>query len=298
MKVHWSFLDFGSGAGKMLASLFIITLFATGCSESRHGVTIYIKGSDTMVNLCQKWVEAYMKKNDTTSIIITGGGSGNGLTALLSGSADIACVSRELLPTEKKRAAGMGIMLYATTVALDGVSVIVNKSSGIEELSLPQLKGIFTGRITNFKEVGGADLPISLYGRESNSGTFSYFRENILNGEDFARSTHVLQGTAALAEAVSKDKRGIAYGSVGYFIDKPGLNIVRVKTSVTEKSISPVDSNHPNYEDIRTGRYLISRKLTFVVRDTNATGINEFINFVLSREGQQLAAGMKFIPLK
>lgn len=282
----------------MLASLFTIALFATGCSESRHGVTIYIKGSDTMVNLCQKWAEAYMKKNNSTGIIITGGGSGNGLTALLSGSADIACVSRELLPTEKNRAEGLGISLYATTVALDGVSVIVNQSSGIRELTLAQLTGIFTGRITNFKEVGGEDLPISLYGRESNSGTFSYFRENILNGEDFAQSTHVLQGTAALAEVVSKDKRGIAYGSVGYFIDKPGLNIVRVKTSVTEKSVSPVDSNHPNYEDIRTGRYLISRKLTFVVRDTSAKGINEFINFVLSREGQQIAAGMKFIPLK
>lgn len=298
MKGQRSFLEFGSGAGKLLASLFIIVLFATGCSESRRGVTIYIKGSDTMVNLCQKWVEAFMKNNDSTSIIITGGGSGNGLNALISGSADIACVSRELLPAEKRRAAGLGIPLYATTVALDGISVIVNQSSGIQELSLPQLKGIFTGKITNFKEVGGTDLPISLYGRESNSGTFSYFRENILNGEDFARSTHVLQGTAALAEAVSKDKRGIAYGSVGYFINKPGLNIVRVKTSVSDESVSPVDSNHPNYEDIRTGRYLISRKLTFVVRDTSSVTIKEFIDFVLSRDGQQIAAGMKFIPLK
>ncbi len=298
MTGHGSFIRFRSGAGKLLASLFIIILLFTGCSDNRRGVTIYLKGSDTMVNLCQKWVEAYMKHNDSVRIIITGGGSGNGITALLNGSADIACVSRELFPTETGRATGKNTKLSVTTVALDGISVVVNEEAGVSELSVEQLKGIFTGIIKNYREVGGADLPVSLYGRESNSGTFSFFRENILGGQDFARSTHVLQGTAALAEAVSKDKRGIAYGSVGYFIDKPGLKIIRVKTPDNHESVSPVDSNHPNYHDIRTGRYLISRKLNFVVRDNSKRAIGDFIDFVLSEEGQKIAADMKFIPLK
>ncbi|GJQ32751.1 MAG: phosphate-binding protein [Ignavibacteriaceae bacterium] len=281
----------------MLASLFIIFLLFSGCGDERRGATIYLKGSDTMVNLCQKWVEAYMRQNDSVTIMITGGGSGNGITALLNGSADIACVSRELFPAELERAKVKHITLSTSTVALDGISVIVNEAAGISELSVDELKGIFTGRIKNFREVGGADLPVSLYGRESNSGTFAYFRENILDGEDFSRSTHVLQGTAALAEAVSNDKRGIAYGSVGYFIDKPGLHIIRVKTPGTETSISPVDSNHPNYEDIRTGRYLISRKLNFILRDTPGKATADFIQFVLSAEGQKIAEEMKFIPL-
>ncbi len=282
----------------MLASLFVIALFITGCSDDRRGATIYLKGSDTMVNLCQKWVEAYMKRNDSVRIIITGGGSGNGITALLNGSADIACVSRELFPTEIERAEATKTQLSTTTVALDGISVVVNEKAGISELSVDQLKGIFTGKIKNYREVGGADLPVSLYGRESNSGTFAFFRENILGGEDFARSTHVLQGTAALVEAVSKDKRGIAYGSVGYFIDKPGLVIIRVKTPGNHDSVSPVDSNHPNYHDIRTGRYLISRKLNFIIRDSSKEAISDFIGFVLSDEGQKIASDMKFIPLK
>jgi len=251
-----------------------------------------------MVNLCQKWAEAYMKKHKDVRVAVTGGGSGNGITALLNGSADIACMSREILKAEKEKADIKKISLSLTNVAFDGITIAVNSSLNLEDLTLAQLRAIFTGKIKNFKEVGGDDLSINLYGRDNNSGTYRFFKENILGGEEFARSTQVLQGTASLADAVAHDRRGIVYGGIGYFINKPGIKIIKIKSAEGEKSKSPVHSNHPNYEDIRSGRYYISRHLLLVSKSQAKKGVKEFIDFVLSDEGQGIVSKMNYIPLR
>jgi phosphate transport system substrate-binding protein len=251
-----------------------------------------------MVNLCQRWAEAYMKNHSEVRIVVTGGGSGNGINALLNGSADFACMSRELILPEKKRASKKGIKLLIYRVAYDGVTIAVNQNSKLEELTLSELKDVFTGKVRNFNEVGGDDISINLYGRENNSGTYSFFKESILKGEEFSTSTQVLQGTAALVEAVANDKKGIAYGGLGYFINKKGVKIIKIKASVGEISKSPVEKDHPNYEDIRSGKYLISRSLLLISGDTLKKEMKEFLNFVLSSEGQKIVAGMNYIPLK
>ncbi len=290
---------FKTGAGiKLLAAVFFSCLVLSGCGDTSRSFTINIKGSDTMVNLCQKWAEAYMKKNGGVRVVVTGGGSGNGITALINGSADIACMSRELLKIEKKRADKKEIKFELTKVAYDGVTVAVNSSLNLEELTVSELKGIFTGAIKNFSEVGGDDLTINLYGRDNNSGTYRFFKENILHGEEFASTTQVLQGTASLAEAVAQDKRGIVYGGIGYFINKPGIKIIKIKSGAGEISKSPVDADHPNYNDIRSGRYYISRNLLLVSKSPETKKIKDFIDFVLSEEGQNVVSKMNYIPLR
>lgn len=289
---------FRTGAGRfLLAAVFFSMLLTPGCDKSASKVTIYLKGSDTMVNLCQRWAEAYMKVNPNVRVVVTGGGSGNGITALLNGSTDFACMSRELLPAEVKRAEKRGIKLTSVKTAYDGITIAVNSSNIIEELSLTDLKGLFTGKIKNFRDVGGDDVPVNLYGRDNNSGTYNIFKEQILKGEDFASATQVLQGTAALADAVAGDKRGIAYGGIGYFVKKSGIKIVKIKGDGVGKSKSPVEEDHPNYAEIRSGHYLISRPLLLIFRNQKKNGMEEFINFILSGEGQKVVAGMNYIPL-
>jgi phosphate transport system substrate-binding protein len=249
-----------------------------------------------MVNLCQRWAEEYMKINPQVRVVVTGGGSGNGITALLNGSADFACMSRELLPEELTRAKKRGIKLTSVKTAYDGITIAVNSTNRIEELSLSELKGIFTGKIKNFKEVGGEDSPINLYGRDNNSGTFNIFKEQILKGNDFASSTQMLQGTAQLATAIAGDRKGIAYGGIGYFIKKNGVKVIKIKGINGEESKSPVEQDHPNYKEIRSGKYLISRPLLLVSANKQKNGMDEFIRFVLSGEGQKIVAGMNYIP--
>lgn len=287
-----------TGAGRfLLASVFFSILLTFGCDKSSSKVTIYLKGSDTMVNLCQRWAEAYMKVNPNVRVVVTGGGSGNGITALLNGSADFACMSRELLPAEIKRAEKRGIKLTSVKTAYDGITIAVNSSNKIEELSIGELKELFTGKIKNFSTVGGDDIPVNLYGRDNNSGTYNIFKDQILKGEDFSSSTQVLQGTAALAEAVAGDKRGIAYGGIGYFIKKSGVKIIKIKSDDNGVSKSPVEEDHPDYEEIRSGHYLISRPLLMISRSEKKPGMEEFINFILSGEGQKIVTGMNYIPL-
>ena len=167
----------------LLAVLFLLPLAPI---SSAVAGTVTIKGSDTMVILGQRWAEDYMKKNPSTVLQVTGGGSGTGISALINGTTDICASSRAMKPAEKEklrdRYNNTGVEI---PVARDGLAVYVNASSSLTEISIPDLKQIFTGKLTNWKQLGGPDAKIIPYSRENSSGTYVFFKEHVLQGADF-----------------------------------------------------------------------------------------------------------------
>ncbi|HSL90684.1 MAG TPA: PstS family phosphate ABC transporter substrate-binding protein, partial [Ignavibacteriaceae bacterium] len=250
----------------MFKKIFIVTLILSvsvllisSCKKKDDGLTrsvITVKGSDTMVNLAQKWAEVFMQNNPGASIQVTGGGSGTGVAALLNGTTDLATSSRELKESELENAKSRGIQPNVIEVALDGLAVIVHPDNKFDNITIKQVSDIFSGKIKNWKELGGPDLPITLYGRENSSGTYEFFKEHVLgrdeNGRqiDYAASTQVLQGTAALGEAVARDIKAIGYGGVGYFAERNDVKILHVKQDDNSPAISPSEDGRVNYEAI------------------------------------------------
>ena len=174
-----------------------------------QGRNITVKGSDTMVILGQRWAEVFMSKNPGITVQVTGGGSGVGIAALINGTTDVAEASRPMKDSEKDQVAQKrGKKAVELPVALDGLAVYVNGSNPISGLSLDQLKKIYTGAVRNWKDVGGRDERILLYGRENSSGTYVYFKEHVLENADYYPTTQTLPGTAAVINAVARDPRG------------------------------------------------------------------------------------------
>jgi len=293
-----------------LSDILMVILFSSliffGCKKKTEAekVVVTVKGSDTMVNLSQKWAEVYMQKNSNISIQVTGGGSGTGIAALLNGTTDIANSSRDIKDVEMEKAKSMGLNLQQYEVALDGLAVIVHPDNKVNTLSLAQLSDIFTGKISNWKQLGGQDLPIVLYGRENSSGTYEFFKEHVLGKDksgkqnDYASSTQVLQGTAALGEAVARDIKGIGYGGVGYFAERKDVKIIAVKENNQSEAFSPVSSDGKvEYELIWEKKYPISRYLYCYANNNLKEGAKAFLDFIVSSEGQNLVRQMEYIPL-
>lgn len=291
--------------GYLFILIAIIPMLIIGCKKKTDQVeqtVITVKGSDTMVNLSQKWAEEYMKLHPDVSIQVTGGGSGTGVASLLNKTTEIANSSRELKSAEIETAKSKGVTPFTYQVALDGIAVIVHPKSKVDNLTVRQVSDIFAGKIKNWKEVGGADMPITLYGRENSSGTYEFFKDHVLgkvDGKqvDYSPSTQVLQGTAALGEAVARDVKGIGYGGVGYFAERNDVKILHIKKDENSPAISPSENNKVNYEAIWSGDYSISRYL-YCFTNGEATGkVKEFMDFIVSQEGQNVVKTMEYIPL-
>ncbi|NDP26751.1 MAG: PstS family phosphate ABC transporter substrate-binding protein [Flavobacterium sp.] len=250
---------------------------------------VTVKGSDTMVILSQKWAEAYMKKHPATVIQVTGGGSGVGLAALINGSTDIANASRPIKPSEvenlKAKYKTKGIEIAC---AKDGLSVFLNKGNKISELTIQQLGDIFSGKITNWKQVGGDDAKIQLYGRESSSGTFEFFKEHVVK-TDFSPRCQTLPGTAAIVNAVKKDKYSVGYGGAAY---AEGVKDCKVKKDAKSKGVLPTEAN------IKNKTYPISRYLYMYLKAKPTGETKAFIDWILSPEGQKMIASVGYFPLK
>ena len=250
---------------------------------------ITVKGSDTMVILAQKWAEVYMKKNPSQSIQVTGGGSGVGISALINGSTEIATSSRPMKSSEiqklKARFNSLGVEIPC---AKDGISIYINKANGISELSVKQIGQIFSGQITNWKEVGGIDAGIRLYGRESSSGTFVYFKDNVVK-TDYSPSCQTLPGTAAIVNAVKKDKYAIGYGGAAY---AEGVKDCKVKKD--DKS----PAYYPTAETIKNKTYPISRYLYMYLRNRPTGDTKAFIDWILSAEGQKIVVETGYFPVR
>jgi phosphate transport system substrate-binding protein len=256
---------------------------------SAQGRNVTIKGSDTLVILGQRWAEIYMQKNPAAKLQVTGGGSGVGIAALINGTTDIAEASRPMKDAEKNQLKEKrGLAAVELPVALDGLAVYVNESNPIAELTLDQLKKIYTGAVKNWKDVGGKDERILLYGRENSSGTYAYFKEHVLKDADYYPTTQTLPGTAAVINAVSKDIRGIGYGGIAYL---KGVRALKVK----KDSASP--AVEPTLDNVQKNIYPISRFLFWYMAGKPSGEIKKLADWVVSPEGQAIVKDVGYYPL-
>jgi phosphate transport system substrate-binding protein len=269
------------------AGVFSALAIASGSALAQN---ITVKGSDTMVILAQKWAEVYMQKNPSVKIQVTGGGTGTGFAALQNQTTDLCNASRKIRAKEIDSCVrAFGKRPTEHKVALDGLSVYVHESNPIGELSIPQLEGIFTGKIRNWKELGGADAPIVLYSRENSSGTYEFFKEHVLKGKDFAAAAQTMPGTAAVLQAVAKERNGIGYGGAAY---GQGAKHLKVKKDDSSPAIDPTEEN------IMNGSYPIWRHLFIYVNPALERGaLAEYLRWIRSNEGQAVVKDIGYFPL-
>jgi phosphate transport system substrate-binding protein len=250
---------------------------------------ITVKGSDTLVILAQRWAEIYMKDHPETSIQVTGGGSGVGLAALINGTTDIANSSRPIKSTEvEKLKARYNTLGIEIPCAKDGITIFLNESNKVQELTLKQLSDIYQGKVTNWKQVGGDDAPIKLYGRENSSGTYVFFKEEVVKA-DYASSCQTLPGTAAVVNAVKKDKYGIGYGGAAY---AAGVKHCKVKRDDKSAGILPTA------ESIARNEYPITRYLYMYLKSRPTGEIKKYIDWILSPAGQKVVVEVGYFPVK
>jgi phosphate transport system substrate-binding protein len=271
-----------------------LLLWASALAVSAQAIagTISVKGSDTLVVLAQKWAEVYMSAHPGQKIQVTGGGTGTGFAALQNQTTDLCNASRKIKAKEIEQCVKVfGKRPTEYKVALDGLSVYVSESnSKITSLSLEELEGIFTGAIKNWKEVGGDDAPITVYSRENSSGTYEFFKEHVLKGKDFASGAQTMPGTAAVLQAVSKDKNGIGYGGAAY---GAGAKHLQVSTAKGEPGIEPSEEN------VLAGKYPIWRYLYVYVNPALDKGeVAAYLKWIRGEEGQKLVKDVGYYPLQ
>jgi phosphate transport system substrate-binding protein len=251
---------------------------------------VTVKGSDTMVILGQRWAEDFMHKAPDAQIQVTGGGSGTGISALINGTTDICMSSRAMKAPEKAKLRDR----YNTSgveipVARDGLSVYVHSSNPLTEITMEQLRDVFLGKITNWKDLGGPDNRIIVYSRENSSGTYVFFKDNVLKGRDFTPRAQTMPGTASVVNAVTKEKFGIGYGGAAF---AKGLKILKLKQTADGPAIAP------DMKTVTSGEYPLARPLFFYVRNQPAADMKKFVDWVLSDEGQQVVGKVGYYPIK
>jgi len=267
----------------------ILALVAAVLPVVGHAQAVTVKGSDTMVILAQRWAENYMKSNAGKRVQVTGGGSGIGIAALINGTTEIANASRAMKEAEKAKVRDrFNILPTEIAVAKDGLAVYVQESNPIEQLTLDQLRKIYTGDVTNWKDVGGPDAKIVLYSRENSSGTYVFFKDNVLKGDDFAASAQTLPGTAAVVNATAKEKFGIGYGGAAY---AKGVKEVKLVGKDGKAYL-------PSAENVAAGVYPLSRNLFMYTRGKPTGEAKAFIDYCLSAEGQGIVTQVGYFPVK
>lgn len=276
---------------KFVVVLAVLGLFSFGFS----GETIRINGSDTMVNLVQKLSEVYMKKNPRVcSLSVNGGGSGTGIAALINQKTDIANSSRPMKDKEIAQAGKKGVQPRQISIGVDALSVIVNERNPLTQLSMETIGKIFKGEITNWKEAGGADKPVSLYGRQPNSGTFDFFREHVLAAE-YSSNMHQMNGSSQIVESVRHDEGAIGYVGVAYVGQGgklyKGIKVLKVSMGSGEAYTPLVEAN------IVSGKYPIARELYQYIDSKPRAAVDAFIAWELSAEGQKVVAKEGFYPI-
>jgi len=281
------------------AFLLLPLLFFLSCvssDESYEGPRgfIQVKGSDTMVNAAQKLAEDFMKDYPYVFVAVTGGGSGVGIASLINGTCDIAAASRKMKKKEIEMARKRGVEPKEFVVAYDGVAVIVNKNNHIDNLTIKQLHDIFTGKITNWKELGGKDAKIVTLSREVSSGTHMYFKEKVIRREDkdskeeFSPQTLLLSSSQAIVEEVVSNEDAIGYLGMGY-----------VSERVKAVKVGEGDSFYPpTVEYVSSGKYILSRPLQMYTNGAPKGVIKLFIDYVYSPKGQSAFQETGFVPIK
>jgi phosphate transport system substrate-binding protein len=263
-------------------------------SSSNSTVYLENKGSDTMVNMALLWAEDYQKENSKVSIPVTGGGSGTGIAALISSTVDIANASRKIKEEEIAEANANGVEPVEIVVARDAIAVIVNKENPIQELTLQQISDIYSGKINNWSELGGDNRPIVKLSRETNSGTHIYFLEAVIrlgNTDDttiFSADTLLLPSSEGIIAEVRDNPNAIGYDGLGY---------VTSEVKVLAIANSQGDYILPNSDTVKQNLYPISRDLYMYTNGEAESLIKEYIDWILSAEGQQIVEDLGFVPI-
>ena len=258
--------------------------------------SIQIKGSDTMVNLGQAWAEAFSKRSPGVNIAVTGGGSGTGITALTNGTCDIAESSRVMEEKELKLAASKGVKPVEEKVALDGIAIVVHPKNPVKNLTMDQLREIFLGNIANWKTLGGANKPIVILSREVNSGTHIFLKEHVLRRgvvkgpEEFAPSALMMSSSQAIADEVAGNENAVGYYGMGYI--SPKQKVIAVAKDAKSPFIEP------SIDNVKSNTYPISRPLYLYTNGAPQGVIKDFIDFVYSKDGQEIVKKLDFVPVK
>ena len=262
----------------------MIVLFAavliTTVAFKMSDVNIKVKGSDTVLPLSQKEAEVFMKKFPGSKITVIGGGSGVGIAAFLDGTTDIAMSSRKMKMSEKMKLQDAGKAYKEVVIANDALSVIVAPGNKVSQLTREQLEGIFTGKINNWKEVGGDDEKIIAYSRESSSGTYEFFKEHVLNNKNYGSTILNMPATGAIVQSVSQTKGAIGY--IGFAYMEKTVKALKVSYDKGKTFVEPSIANAKNKT------YPIVRPLQYYYLTKDEVRVKPFIDFILSEEGQKV----------
>jgi phosphate transport system substrate-binding protein len=246
---------------------------------------IVVDGSTTVGPIAKAFAEYYMKRHPEVNITVSESGSGNGAKSLVNKACDVADMSRFMKDTEFKAAIDNGVLPVAQVVALDGIAVIVHPSNPVKGLTVEQVRGIYTGAITNWKQVGGPDVPIVVASRDTNSGTYETFETLVLNKEKIASSAEYFGSNGAVHDKVAKTPAAIGYVGLG-FLDREvkGLEINGI---------------YPTPETIKSGRYPIARPLFMFTNGypEMGTALYQFLTLFLTQDGQEIVEGIGFVPV-
>jgi phosphate transport system substrate-binding protein len=290
------------GATSVLV-LLLLGLVACGAptqDETAIGIqtggTIQNKGSDTMVNLALAWAEAYGQVRPDIQVAVTGGGSGTGIAALINGTVDMANASRQIKDEERTQAEAGGMAPVEHVVAGDAIAIVVHPSNPVDALSIPQLSAIFSGKITNWREVGGEDRPIVLLSRESNSGTHVFFLEEVVrqgNKDDrtlFSPDTLLMPSSEGISTEVRQNPNAIGYDGLGYVTEDQ--KVVAVAQAEGEPYVTP------SVETVKDNSYPIARGLYIYTLGEPAGAIREYLDWIQGPQGQAIVQDLGFVPLQ
>lgn len=282
----------------LLASVLLLTACGrpvNAQSSSGGQQTIENIGSDTIVNLALAWAEAYQQIKPEVRISVSGGGSGTGLAALINGTTDIANASRKIKSEEIADAQKNGIEPYEIAIARDAIGVIVHPQNPVQQLTLAQVSDIYSGKITNWRELGGDDRPIVLLSRESNSGTHVFFLEEVVRlGEKgnktlFSQDTLLLPSSEGIIAEVRQNPNAIGYDGLGYIT--PEVKTLAIAPTASDEYVKP------SVESVNSGQYPIARPL-FMYTPGEPTGlVKTYIDWILGPDGQRIVKDLGFVPL-
>lgn len=292
------------GKWTWLTLLLISVVLFAACrsddgSDSSGGArrAIQNKGSDTIVNIALAWAEEYRNVDPSVSIAVTGGGSGTGFASLINGTVDIANASRPMKEEEIADAQSNGINPFEHVIAIDALAVIVNPENPVSELTINDLSDIYTGRITNWAELGGKDAPIILVSRETNSGTHVYFLEEVVrrgekdNTDIFAPQTLLMPSSVGITSEVRRNPNAIGYDGLGY-VDNLHEKVLSIARDPDALFVQPTTAT------AKAGTYPLSRDLYMYTAGEPAGVIAEYLAWILSPDGQKIVEELGFVPLE
>ena len=268
----------------------IILALSSSWAVPSFAAEITIQGSDTMLILGQRWAETYTKSHAGVKIMVAVGGSATGIAALLRGTTDICNASWPMSAVQLSDfVERFGKRPHQYKMCMDAVAIFVNKANPIGKLGLPQIEAIYTGKINNWKEVGGNDAPILLYGREKTSGTYEFFKARVLDRKDFSPATQSMPGTRTVIQAVARDPNAIGFGGIAY---DHGVKHLAISKSSSSRAFEPTEA------DVYADHYPLARYLfSYLKSEKDVDAAADYITWCLSDAGQAIVQEVGYFPL-